>query len=86
MAIAWIYLDDKGPIVYKQETNRLDETAYNCFKTSNYACTKRCSGLPLGSAKGCTCNEAWSIIKKFRIDELQLINVLEGHESYWPSS
>ena len=82
MAIVWIYLDDKGPIVYKQKRTGWMRQPITVLKLRTMHVQKDAVVATWTQQKDVRVTRPGRLLRKFRIDELpQLINVLRGDMS-----
>ncbi len=79
-----IYLEDRGPILYKQERVGLDGHPYMVLKFRSMRNDAEKAGSPQwAKSNDPRTTRIGSIIRKLRIDELpQLLNVLKGEMSF----
>jgi sugar transferase (PEP-CTERM system associated) len=79
-----IYLEDRGPIFYKQERVGKNGLSYMVLKFRSMGISAEKAGSPQwASANDPRTTRVGSVIRKLRIDELpQIINVLKGEMSF----
>lgn len=80
----WIFLEDRGPIFYKQERVGKDGKTYNVLKFRSMRINAESGGAPQWASKNDPrVTRIGSIIRKLRIDEIpQIFNVLKGEMSF----
>jgi sugar transferase (PEP-CTERM system associated) len=80
----WIYLEDKGPIFYKQERVGEDGQTFMVMKFRSMRNDAEKAGVPQwATTSDPRTTKIGSVIRKIRVDEIpQIINVLKGEMSF----
>jgi len=81
-AVVCIYLDDPGPVFYKQQRSGWMSNPFTVYKLRTMVVQPKDAAISWTRLKDCRVTRAGHFLRKFRIDELpQLINVLKGDMS-----
>jgi len=84
--LSWMYpllfilikLESKGPLIFKQKRNGLNEKPFDCYKFRSMEINDYCDSIPT-IEKDPRITKTGHFIRKYSIDELpQFINVLKG--------
>lgn len=80
----WIYLEDQGPIFYRQERVGEDGAGFELIKFRSMRVDAEGSGVPQWAKKNDDrVTRVGRVIRKIRVDELpQVLNVLKGEMSF----
>ena len=82
IAVVWIYIDDPGPVFYKQQRSGWMSNPFTVYKLRTMVVQPKDAAVSWTQLKDCRVTRAGHYLRKFRVDELpQLINVLKGDMS-----